>query len=193
MTEEEKKSKSEKVQEASYRMISTLRGIRQSVDKAIEEVRTFLWVPREYTATFDTYLNGVAAREDGLIVPGAPARMTFGVEFAEPGSEIPGLPETARMVHGIEHPFASERLSIDDGDAAHFAVDGLLFGQKVVFDSSYGGTGVPASRFAESAVPPICFHYYIYPGASVMLMVRNVSSEPRPFRARLIGLEQPAV
>lgn len=127
--------------------------------------------------------------ETEFVPANASTTFCFGVEHVVEESVIPGVPETTSSHFGVEHPFALQHLLINDEDAPHFEVVGVFVG---------GGSAIPmntfrhipASRFAESVEPRVLFK-----GAAsskldpVCVMVKNTSTEPRKFRARVIGRE----
>lgn len=89
-----------------------------------------------------------------------------------------------------EKPFGGQRFLVDSEIASHFRIMGLLIDGETQPDLAQMVEGMQAGAFtdgAEGAAAGTCeFDRCLH---SAVLLVRNVSAEPKPFRGKLMGVE----
>lgn len=101
-------------------------------------------------------------------------------------SGIAGYPETQVIIEsGVEHPFRISWIDVEEKCRPHFSVIQCYVGQAGQWDCAE--SGVSAEILAKK--PSIAFTL-VSRGTFITLSVRNTSTIARPFRARLIGVEE---
>ena len=135
-------------------------------------------VPREYDFQSEVVAPGEA--KSIYLVP---------LLRPEPGTGIPGYPETVIMRNDcVERDFKPDRLLVPADVAAHFRIRQMFVGVKMVLILNKE-EGARAAIFAEGAPRPEIDWPTVRPGLSVAVVVQNVSKRSRAWKARLAGRE----
>lgn len=127
-----------------------------------------------------------------VVPPGEFRTYYFGVDFDEPDSGVPGLPETVKKSFGIwPRALLVKGFEVDDDIAQKFAVTGVYFGANSLW---HPGLKVPATRFAATATPIPPLGKVVFPRLVVTVTVENTSETPSTFHMKVLGeevIEQP--
>ena len=118
----------------------------------------------------------------------ADANIQFGVEHFEPGTGVPGHPETQVRYIGVERDFDVERLVIEVDDPAHYEVmrvGNVFCGAEPVFRLR---ESMLARWFAPDA-DPVQLSGRCPKGFPVGVPIVTTSPSPIRFRARVEGRE----
>lgn len=134
-------------------------------------------VPREYDFESSTVEPGEIKRL--CLVP---------LLRPEPGTGIPGHPETAVMRNvSVERNFKPDRLLVLAAAAPHFRIRQMFIGNTMVL--RLNEEGVKAAIFGEGAPRPEIDWPVVQCGFIVTLDAQNVSKRPRAWKARFVGRE----